>query len=506
MNITTCTKTGDWTWSANISGTFTTPALSSNKTYTLTCQNNLWTSVLKTVSVNVTTPTSPTVLFGVSGGNTKVTPWSTITLQWTSTNATSCSLFFSTRETNGTQIVSPTKNERYDLSCVSADGVWVTQYVWVSMVYNTPTLTLSASKSSVSPGENVILTWSSANATTCTAWGGWSGSKAISWTESVSVSLTTEYTLTCSNPQYNITQTVTINIVLTFVWPEGDELVTAEWVVCVRNRVDKKIACWGNNNSSTYPWYPYLWGTNHDITAFTVWYVQDWYGQWPTNVIWRNNNGELTHLSKDGRNCTTTFWDQNCYTWAGGGNIAKLANGLWWGECRLYTDWSVWCEWQWQTVPSNLGSTVKDVSVWWSYVCALKTDNTVRCWSNGGNPASNNTPSNLTNVAQISSGKNHFCALQYDGTFQCWGNYTYSSTISWVRDVIKITAGTVATCVLKASHVVKCFGLVDPPAEINSNVIDVSARGNNYACLTQSDGSVRCWGGNVPNGTPNRIF
>ena len=75
-----------------------------------------------------------------------------------------------------------------------------------------------------------------------------------------------------------------------------------------------------------------------------------------------------------------------------------------------------------------------------------------------------------------------------------------------MRDVIKITAGTVATCVLKASHVVKCFGLVDPPAEINSNVIDVSARGNNYACLTQSDGSVRCWGGNVPNGTPNRIF
>jgi hypothetical protein len=43
-----------------------------------------------------------------------------------------------------------------------------------------PTVTLTASPTTVTSGQTSTLTWTSANATACTATGGWSGSKATS--------------------------------------------------------------------------------------------------------------------------------------------------------------------------------------------------------------------------------------------------------------------------------------------------------------------------------------
>lgn len=61
-----------------------------------------------------------------------------------------------------------------------------------------PTATISANPTTISTGSSSTLTWSSTNATDCTASGGWSGSKATSGTQSVSPTVTTTYTLTCS--------------------------------------------------------------------------------------------------------------------------------------------------------------------------------------------------------------------------------------------------------------------------------------------------------------------
>ncbi len=65
-----------------------------------------------------------------------------------------------------------------------------------------PTVTLTASATSVPSGQSVQLTWNSTNATGCTASGasGWNGSEALSGTTAVAITSTTTLTLTCTGP------------------------------------------------------------------------------------------------------------------------------------------------------------------------------------------------------------------------------------------------------------------------------------------------------------------
>ena len=62
-----------------------------------------------------------------------------------------------------------------------------------------PTVSLSVSPASLVSGGSAILSWSSTNATRCTASGGWTGSKATSGSQSTGpLTATTSFTLTCS--------------------------------------------------------------------------------------------------------------------------------------------------------------------------------------------------------------------------------------------------------------------------------------------------------------------
>ena len=60
-----------------------------------------------------------------------------------------------------------------------------------------PTVAFSASPISITAGKTSTVTWSSTNATSCTAGGGWTGTKASNGTLAVSPTSTTTYTLTC---------------------------------------------------------------------------------------------------------------------------------------------------------------------------------------------------------------------------------------------------------------------------------------------------------------------
>jgi hypothetical protein len=69
-----------------------------------------------------------------------------------------------------------------------------------------PTVTLTASPTSGNGSVTPTLTWSSTGATTCTASGGWTGTKALSGTETVAATTVTKtYTLTCSVPDGSAT-------------------------------------------------------------------------------------------------------------------------------------------------------------------------------------------------------------------------------------------------------------------------------------------------------------
>jgi len=76
-----------------------------------------------------------------------------------------------------------------------------------------PTVSLSAAPSSVASGGASSLTWASANATACTASGGWSGSEPTSGTASTgALSATTSYVLTCSGPGGSAGATTTVTV------------------------------------------------------------------------------------------------------------------------------------------------------------------------------------------------------------------------------------------------------------------------------------------------------
>ena len=61
-------------------------------------------------------------------------------------------------------------------------------------------------------GSSVEITWSSSNASSCSASGGWSGTKAVNGSETIEVSSVgdTTYTLTCSGEGGNASRTITI--------------------------------------------------------------------------------------------------------------------------------------------------------------------------------------------------------------------------------------------------------------------------------------------------------
>ena len=61
------------------------------------------------------------------------------------------------------------------------------------------TVSLSASRTAIDAGEQVTLSWSSNNATACTASGGWSGNRQTSGSEAVGpLNQTATFTLSCS--------------------------------------------------------------------------------------------------------------------------------------------------------------------------------------------------------------------------------------------------------------------------------------------------------------------
>lgn len=76
-----------------------------------------------------------------------------------------------------------------------------------------PTASISANPTSITQGSSATLSWSSSNATSCFASNGWSGTKALSGSETVLPSYTTTYTMTCigTNGQ-QVTQSATVSV------------------------------------------------------------------------------------------------------------------------------------------------------------------------------------------------------------------------------------------------------------------------------------------------------
>ncbi len=100
----------------------------------------------------------------------------------------------------------------YQLTTVSTPGSTNYGLYSLNVTAAVPTVSFSASASTVTTGGSVTLTWSSTNSSACTASGGsgWTGTQATSGTLSLAVSATETLTLTCTGAGGSASQTVSI--------------------------------------------------------------------------------------------------------------------------------------------------------------------------------------------------------------------------------------------------------------------------------------------------------
>ncbi len=220
-NATSCTASGAWSGSKTVpSGNQSTGSLTTSRTFTLSC-SGAGGSTTRSVTVNVAgappPPATPTLTF--TADSTNLAYNGSTTLRWDSTNATSCTAsgaWSGSKSVDGSQSTGNlTSSRTYTLVCTGAGGS-ITRSVAINVAgsVSAPSVNLTADSTNLSYNGSTTLRWSTSNATSCTASGAWTGSKAVPSGNQSTGSLTTSrsYTLTCTGPGGSASDSVTINV------------------------------------------------------------------------------------------------------------------------------------------------------------------------------------------------------------------------------------------------------------------------------------------------------
>ncbi len=197
-----CSAWGGWSGAKGSAGSQSIGPLYGSTAYGITCYGTYTGSVSGMTSVAVTSP-PPTVSISASPNPTSYN--GSATLSWSSTNATSCTAyagqgFSGAKATSGSQTISNlTASQMFLILCSGAGGsAWGSTFVTV-LSPPVPTASISANPASISQGNSSNLVWSSTNATSCTASGAWSGSRATLGSQSTGTLYSTQtYYLQCS--------------------------------------------------------------------------------------------------------------------------------------------------------------------------------------------------------------------------------------------------------------------------------------------------------------------
>lgn len=157
-----------------------------------------------------------------------------------------------------------------------------------------------------------------------------------------------------------------------------------------------------------------------------------------------------------------------------------------------------------QPIKLGVGKTVRKVAVGFYHICALMTDNGVKCW---GKPTSDinayegqlgyngitqatgdNTPyvnfgPSYMSVTDISANQNTTCVVAA-GKTKCWGK----------SDTGQIGQDSMATIGNKAYDDMS-NDIVFPWINIGiGKTVNTVSAGKNHTCITSTDGTAKCWG------------
>jgi uncharacterized repeat protein (TIGR01451 family) len=233
-NATSCTASGSWSGTKAVSGSESTGNLTSSQIYTIVC-TGAGGSTTDSVSVNVNVPTLSVDLEAIpNSGNAPLngvdlkatvsgTAAGTINYKFDCTNDGNWDYTFYNISDNPKTVVDACN---YTYAGTYIAKVYVERgganpaedIVAIQVQSNpAPTVDLKANSSdgpiTINYNTSANLTWTSTNATSCTASGSWSGTKAVSGSESTgNLTSSRTYTITCTGPGGTVSDSVTVNI------------------------------------------------------------------------------------------------------------------------------------------------------------------------------------------------------------------------------------------------------------------------------------------------------
>ncbi len=211
--------------SVDFNGTARTGTPDAGAYHYTTAQNPGWTVVAGFKNVPQQ-PALPTLTF--SGNPLSVATGGSTQLTWTTANATACTAsanpatggWSGTKATSGNQTISSlAATTQFTLACSNSAGS-TNQSVTVTVTATpppppppAPTVDLSANPTTVDSGQRSTLTWTSQNATGCTASDGWAGNKSSSGSEQTpTLNVTSTFTLACSGSGGTAQDSVTVSV------------------------------------------------------------------------------------------------------------------------------------------------------------------------------------------------------------------------------------------------------------------------------------------------------
>ena len=250
QNATTCNASNGWVGMKNPNGSEYTAPLSSNTTFTITCTGSGGTAT-DSVTVNVNQPAiTADIKANGQDGPITIAYNTSANISWTSTGANSCLVSpDGFTGTSGSQSTGNLTNSRtYVLTCTNntqtrTDSVTVNVEQQVA-----PTVTINANPQVINLGQTSVLTWTSQNATTCFANGGWSGQKSLSGSEVVTPSVTTVYSIVCTN---STGQSATAQTTVTVNSNQQFPTLTLTANPTVINQNQSSVLTWNSTNTTS---------------------------------------------------------------------------------------------------------------------------------------------------------------------------------------------------------------------------------------------------------------
>jgi hypothetical protein len=198
--------TADWNGARPASGSQTvTMSNVGTNTYTLVCENASGTiSASSSVSLTDVAPAAPMLVLSKSA----IDLGQSSTITWSSANAAGCTAsgnWSGSLPASGSQTVVPTAGgtATYSLTCANVIGSSAagSASLAVTVPPPPPAPSLKLAANSITVGNSTTITWSSVDATGCTASGSWSGSLGTSGSQTLQPTAAgaDTYTLTCVN-------------------------------------------------------------------------------------------------------------------------------------------------------------------------------------------------------------------------------------------------------------------------------------------------------------------